>query len=476
MKLLFLAHRIPYPPNKGDKIRSHHELRALVERGHEVHLLAFADDSHDLHYQIDLGRLCASVRIIRLRKVWAKLRALFTLLSSRPLSLGYFDSWKMRRLVKRALKQQCFDAVFVFSSSMAQYIPPEWRSRTVVDLVDVDSEKWREYAARTSPPQSWIYSLEARRLRAFEYEIVAGFANSILTTSREADLLTELDEFTRRARLRILTMGVDANYYQPVRSGKPGSVIALRPVNDGAKFAEPIHRRGAKNAEEAQSERQNLCAPSAELRASAVKKSHDSVFSSSALGSTRLVFVGAMDYFANVEAVQWFVAEVFPLIRHQEPLTEFVIVGSNPTAAVKKLAEQPGVKVTGTVADVRPYLREATLCVIPLRIARGVQTKMLEAMACGKAIVATSDAAAGLRLAHDDQALLADSSSEFASTVIELIRNQELRERLGEQARRFVEMEHDWKPLLQKLTDLLEAVGQRRAPTKTKNIRAIARK
>src|SRR5215475_12892999 len=103
MKLLYLAHRIPYPPNKGDKIRSYHELRALLERGHEVHALAFADDLNDLNYQVDLARMCASVEIVPLRRAWAGARSLANLVTDRPLSLGYFASRKMRRLVDRAV-------------------------------------------------------------------------------------------------------------------------------------------------------------------------------------------------------------------------------------------------------------------------------------------------------------------------------------------------------------------------------------
>jgi glycosyltransferase involved in cell wall biosynthesis len=187
------------------------------------------------------------------------------------------------------------------------------------------------------------------------------------------------------------------------------------------------------------------------------------------------VFVGAMDYFANVEAVRWFANEVFPLIRQEEPQTEFYIVGSNPIAEVKKLAECPGVTVTGTVEDVRPYLHSATTCVVPLRIARGVQNKLLEAMACGKAIVATPEAAAGLRLAHEEQLLLAGSPVEFAAAVVETIRNESLRENLGWRARRFVEAEHNWQPLQQKLAELIENIAQRRTEFDRTNVRAIAR-
>ncbi len=169
MKLLFLAHRIPYPPNKGDKIRSFHEVSAFVARGHEVHLLAFADDVADLRYQETLAEMCASATIIPLNRSWAKLRSLASLFSHAPLSLGYFGSHRMRRDVKSKLAEGGFDVIFVYSSTMAQYVPHEFETRTVVDLVDIDSEKWRDYAHRTQPPVAWLYTLEAHRLRRYEH-------------------------------------------------------------------------------------------------------------------------------------------------------------------------------------------------------------------------------------------------------------------------------------------------------------------
>jgi glycosyltransferase involved in cell wall biosynthesis len=185
-----------------------------------------------------------------------------------------------------------------------------------------------------------------------------------------------------------------------------------------------------------------------------------------------------MDYYANVEAVEWFVAEVLPLIREQEPEAEFFIVGSNPTAQVKKLARQPGVTVTGFVQDVRPYLHSATACVVPLRIARGVQNKLLEAMACGKAVIATPQAAAGLNVRNGEDLLITDNPSEFAAAALMIIRNATLRESLGWHARSFVEAEHDWQPLLQRLIELVESVAQRQsesANSKSRKVRSIAR-
>ncbi len=404
MKLLYLAHRIPYPPNKGDKIRSHHELLGFIERGHEVHLLALADDPHDLNHQVYLELRCASAQVVPLHRHRAKWRALTCLITRRPLSLGYFASREMRRIVERSIEKHDFDVIFVFSSSMAQYVPPHLSSRAIIDLVDVDSEKWREYARHSKPPLSWLYHLEWRRLRKYEYQIITRFAHSILTTQREAALLSELNELTRRARLRVITNGVDLDYYE-----------------------------------------------------SEVRIDH-----SSQPSRPRLVFIGAMDYYANIEGVRWFVDKIFPLIRRREPETEFLIVGSNPAREIEMLDEREGVRVTGYVDDVRPYLKGATCCVIPLRVARGIQNKVLEAMAASKAIVATPESVAGLRVEDGVQLLIAQKEREFADAALRLIEDPALRDRLALQSRRFVETEHDWEPVTQEIVELAESVAFRR--------------
>jgi sugar transferase (PEP-CTERM/EpsH1 system associated) len=415
MKLLFLAHRIPYPPNKGDKIRSYNELRGFVERGNEVHLLAFADNRRDMSYRIFLAQLCASVEIVPLHRTNAKLRAATKLMTRQPLSLGYFDSRKMKRLVRQSIAQHDFDAVFVYSSTMAQYVPRELWARTIVDLVDVDSEKWRDYASFAKPPKSWLYDLEWKRLRHYEHEIVRRFAFTILTTTREASLLDDLDEFTRHARLRIINNGVDLDYFQP----------------DDEESISP---------------------------------------------TPRLVFVGAMDYYANIEGVTWFVEKVFPLIRRIEPRAEFFIVGSNPTSEVERLGRCRGVSVTGLVYDVRPFMRSATACVVPLRIARGVQNKVLEAMAAGKAIVATPEAVAGLRVRDGKELLLARTPEEFADATVSLIRQESLRRELSRKSLRFVETEHDWEPIVRSVAELTESVVRTHAVNAGNDIKKMYHK
>src|SRR5215510_7148679 len=400
MKILFLTHRVPYPPNKGDKIRSYNEMIGLIERGHEVHLMAFADDPRDLSYQLFLRRLCSSVQIVPLDRLKSKLRASVNLFTSKPLSLGYFASAIMKRLVEEAIVRQGFDAIFVYSSLMAQYVTPGQERRTVVDLVDVDSEKWREYARVKKTPLSWLYNSEWKRLRRYEYDIVSRLSHSILCTQREASLLDKLDELTRRSRLHVMTNGVDLDYFRP-------ELVAFNP-------AKP-----------------------------------------------RLVFTGAMNYYANIDGVRWFTDEILPVIRRSEPGVELLIVGSNPTSQVKKLGEREGVTITGFVDDIRPYLHGAHACVVPLRIARGIQNKILEAMAAGKAVIATPEAVAGLRVVDGDQLLVANTPREFGAAVLRLIRDPGLRRQLGYRSRHFVESEHDWEPILRKIVELVETVACR---------------
>lgn len=419
MKILFLAHRIPYPPNKGDKIRSFHELRALTERGHEVHLLAFADDPGDLGYQVDLAKICAHVEILPLNRRWAQFHALRTMLGKRPLSLGFYDNRRMRRAVTEQCALHKFDAVFVYSSTMAQYVPPEFVTRTVVDLVDADSEKWRDYSERIGFPMRHVYRTEWQRLRQYEREIVSTYAYTILTTPREAQLLNQVDEFTRRARLRTMTNGVDLKHYRC----EPWRLSALDkvPAKERQWFADT--------------------------------------------SAPRLVFTGAMDYYANIEGVKYFVEHVLPLVHLQEPRVEFMIVGSNPTEEVLALGRQAKVTVTGYVEDVRPYLQAATACVAPLRIARGIQNKVLEAMAAGRAIVASTEVAAGLQAIDGEHWLVGKSPQKMAHQIVTLIRDDKLRTELGEGARGFVEDHHDWEPLLQRFADLIEGIGARYTPS-----------
>lgn len=399
MKLLFLAHRIPFPPNKGDKIRAFHEIEGLRAAGHEIHLAAFADHRSDYRYAGDLRRLCASVAIVPLDRRVATLRSLAGAASGRSLTLAFFSSARMRREVSSIVSGVRPDAIFVYCSAMVQYVPEAYVARTVVDFVDVDSEKWREYAEAARGPRSWLCGLEWRRLRAYERSVVDRFADTIVTTEREAAFLRTPDG-AKGLRLRAIVNGVNTDHFRPADA-----------------------------------------APS----------------SDSATG--RVTFVGAMDYYPNIDAVCHFADAALPLVRARHPRVEFVIVGSRPVRRVQRLAGRPGIVVTGHVSDVRQHLHAATVCVAPLRIARGVQNKVLEAMACGRAVVATPQAIAGLGVVAGRDVLVAADAQAFADATATALGDRDLRARLGASARRFVERHHKWSDAQAEVVKLVEQLA-----------------
>ncbi|MDX9710101.1 MAG: TIGR03087 family PEP-CTERM/XrtA system glycosyltransferase [Trichloromonas sp.] len=398
MKILYLCHRIPYPPNKGDKIRSFNEVRYLAAR-HELDLLCLADDPGDLKYRADLEKICRRVAVFPLYPTRAKARGLLSLVKGNSLSAGYFHQRDMQRCCDRWLQEGDYDAVLCFSSTMAEYLfhaaSLAKGPRKVMDFCDVDSDKWLQYAAESRAPLSWLYRLENRRLADYERRIYREFGHSLLISEAEARLFRGICPEARN--VAVIPNGVDYNYFSP-----------------GHDLPRVLPAEGP-----------------------------------------HLVFTGAMDYHVNVDGVLWFCREIWPLLKKDFPKLRFTIVGSKPTSAVLALAKLDGVAVTGFVDDVRPYYRDADVCVIPLRLGRGVQNKVLEALAMGKAAVATAKANAGIQADEGTHLRLADAPRDFAAAVAALLRERGQRERLGENARRFVTERYDWATNMEQLEKLL---------------------
>jgi sugar transferase (PEP-CTERM/EpsH1 system associated) len=396
--LLFLTHRIPYPPNKGDKIRSYHLLRALSER-YRVHLGTFVDHEHDWRYLPEVERLCADVCAVRLNPTRRRLASLSGLVGGKPLSVPYYRSAALGTWVRRKVYEEGISRLVFFSSPMAQYAPSNGVDvRKIVDFVDVDSEKWLQYAGRRSWPLSWLYRREGKRLLDFEREVASAADASVFVTREEADL------FRRRAgvddrRVRSIVNGVDTSYFSPERPYE-------RPYGAGG----PV-----------------------------------------------IAFTGMMNYWANVDAVTWFTREVFPRVRERVEGVRFAIIGAQPAREVEHLAGN-GVEVTGAVDDVRPYLAHADVAVAPLRVARGIQNKVLEAMAMAKPVVSTTAALEGLDLPVDLRHGV-DAVQPFADTVVGLLSSPEERRRLGTLGRAWVQAHHDWARTLTPVFDLIENRG-----------------
>jgi sugar transferase (PEP-CTERM/EpsH1 system associated) len=395
--LLLLIHRIPYPPNKGDKIRSYHLLKHLAKH-YRVHLATFVDDPDDWQYVPHVEALCASSHFARMNPLLARVKSLAALLKNRSLSLEYYRDAKLARWVRGTVAAHGIERVLVFSSAMAQYADPYRQARRVVDFVDVDSDKWRQYADKKSWPMSWLYGYEAARLLDYERQVARDYDASLFVSAPEAALFRQLAPESG-AKIGHFSNGVDTDYFSP----EAGHANPYQP------------------------------------------------------GERALVFTGAMDYWPNVDAVQWFCDEVFPALRQRFPDLNFYIVGSRPNPAVQALGQHAGVTVTGTVPDVRPYIAHAAVAVAPLRIARGIQNKVLEAMAMARAVVVSPQALEGIDAEPGSELVLADSAPAFIDAVGTLLDGQASAiEAIGQAARAKVQRRYSWSSNLACIGENLE--------------------
>jgi len=392
--LLLLIHRIPYPPNKGDKIRSYNLLKHLA-RDYRVHLATFVDDADDWQHVPTVEAMCASSHFAALNPMLARVRSLGALLKNRSLSLDYYEDAGLQRWVDQTVVAHAIKRVLVFSSAMAQYADKYPQARRVIDFCDVDSDKWRQYADKKSWPMSWLYRHEARQLLRYERQVASQYDASLFVSHPEADLFRQLAPESVE-RIGHFSNGVDTDYFSP------------------------------------EHELANPYAPD----------------------ERPLVFTGAMDYWPNVDAVQWFCDEVFPLLRRQDPDLRFYIVGSRPAPQVQALAQVAGVTVTGTVPDVRPYIRHARAAVAPLRIARGIQNKVLEAMAMATPVVVSPQALEGIAAEPGRELLLAADAQDFADAVGQLLGRAD--NTMGLAARARVEHHYSWPSNLACIGEKLE--------------------
>ena len=359
--VLFLSHRIPYPPDKGDKIRSYNLLKGLSER-YRVHLGTFVDDPADWQHVPELRKICAETCILPLDPRWARVRSLLGLVTGRALTMSYFENPQLRGWLKALVRDRKLAGAYVYSSSMGPYVadldlgPGAAR---IMDFCDADSDKWRQYATSHGYPAKWVFAREARMLAKAESNLVASFDASLVISETEAGILRALAG-ENRGRVAILPNGVDTDYFDPNRT-------------------------------------------------------YDNPFTGAARS---VVFTGAMDYQANVDAVTWFARDLLPMVRKAVPDAVFVIVGSNPTAAVRQLESLPGVTVTGRVPDVRPYLSHAAVVVAPMRIARGVQNKVLEGLAMARPVIATPNALQGIPDARLAGVVISADPGEITDAVV----------------------------------------------------------
>lgn len=389
-KILFLSHRVPFPPDKGDKIRAGRFLEHLAGR-HEVWFGAGADDLEDLKRLTMTKARFADTCVVPLGPARRACNMAVGLVTGAPLSVARFRHPTLDRWVDKVLRTVRPDLVLVCSSAMAQYVTGRVEPTTglVVDFVDADAEKWRAYASVRSPLR-WIFAREAQTLVQFERRVLQTTAAGVLVSETERRLLAAFAP-DGAAKLHVVPNGVDTDHFQ----------------------SWPVFAEGC-----------------------------------------QVVFCGRMDYRPNIDGAQWFARDILPRVRQRCPRAVFRIVGAKPTRAVLALQQLPGVEVVGAVPDVRPYLAQASVVVAPLRIARGIQNKVLEGMAAGRPVVATPQALDGIGARIGVDVLMGADEAQFAAAVCDVLLGQ-TGDGIGAQGRRFVLQHHQWPEQLNMLDRIM---------------------
>ncbi len=398
--ILFLAHRIPFPPDRGDKIRSHHILKAIAGLA-RVHVGCLSESRQDAAHEPALGEIAASYWMPPRTKPLA-VAGLEAVLRGKSVSITAFHDSSLARWVEQVIAAHEIETIYVFSGQMGQYIPPDFKGRVVLDLVDVDSAKFEAYARQCSGVKKWLYEREARLLANLERALVKRADATLLVSTAEADLLRE--RVGKVGVISALGNGIDCKVFSP---------------ECAAQEASPYPGAGP-----------------------------------------HFVFTGQMDYPPNCDAVIRFATKILPAIRAACPSAQFHIVGRAPLPEVKRLADLALVSVHGEVPDMRRYLAHADQVVVPLTIARGVQNKVLEAMAMARAVLLSPEAATGIAARHGEHFVICETDAAFVEAALSLIDWPEDLATLEKQARECVCTTMSWPAALAPLPALIGLVRE----------------
>jgi len=401
-EILFIAHRIPFPPNRGDKIRSHHILQRLARLA-PVHVACFADDDDDIAEEVELAALARSYCLVRRSKPLV-LAGLQALAKGQPVSVSAFHDAQIADYVRKLVASGTVGTIYVFSGQVGHYVPEEFSGRLVVDFVDVDSAKFDAYAAKKGEVLGWIDAREGRLLRAEETRLAARADVSLLVSPEEASL------FRERLPARLKAAGADADV-RPLLNGIDSAFFDPGRVNPEARME--------------------------------------------ACGGPRIVFTGQMDYPPNEAAALRVIRRILPAIRSELPGASFHVVGRNPTAELLAASGRNGVHVWGRVKDIRGWIKAADVALIPLEIARGIQNKVLEAMAMEVPVVLTPAAATGIAAMPNRHFLLGESDAELAEAVARLAYAPRETRAIGLAARQFVVEQQSWASTLATLAEIV---------------------
>lgn len=401
-KVCVVSQRVPFPPNKGEKMRTYHQLLHLVETGNQVEVLTlFETDNDERDAQLLSSQLGIKVSTYRLphkikRYFWAVLK-------SQPLSVGNFFSAKLQNEINSKLDHDC-DVLMLSASSLSYYIfnSPNCETASchlLMDFMDVDSDKWAQYAATSRFPMNWVYSRESIGIRKLEAKTNKRFSTCFLIADEEVKLFER--EVDASKPVKVLGNGLDFEAFYPL---KMASVIGDQTQ------------------------------------------------------SFNFLFTGVMDYKPNVDAVLWFIKQCWPSIREKYPVAVFTIAGMNPVEEIKALNGKEGIEVTGFVDDILPYFHRANVFVAPFRLARGVQNKVLQAAACALPIVTTSMGAEGISFASKDNMWIEDNAEAFANACISIMENDDVSKEKALRAFEAIREQYSWKQQLAPLDKVLSTL------------------
>lgn len=400
MNIIVLSHRVPFPPNKGEKIRTFHQIQHLSELGHQIHLFAPYEDASELEYFNVLNdTLCQTVTAEPLQN--KAVRLLTGLRKNQPMSVANFYNKALQQKFDEFLSSNSVDAIICSASSMAEYIfnstvlnALDKKPLLIMDFMDVDSDKWGQYQQSSVFPMSLVYAREKKLLANYERQIVKQFDASYLIAQAEVELFNQ--NVLKSDKVHVMGNGLDTSDFFPPQIKQPNP--------------EPV-----------------------------------------------FLFTGVMDYKPNEDAVIWFVKNCWPTITSEHPNAKFIIAGMNPSADITQLADDKSLEVTGFVEDILPYYHQADIFVAPFRLARGVQNKVLQAFACALPVISTPMGAEGILCQADRDILIASTPDEFIARVDQLFAQPELAKNMGQNALQLVQNHYSWQGQLQPLVNLLDS-------------------
>lgn len=400
MNILFIAQRVPYPANKGEKIRSFNQIKYLAGLGHEINVLAPLESSDEIPYCKKLSSYRnISCDYTLLPQKW--IRLLSGLFQGAPLSVANFYVKAMQCKLEELLNAKKFDVIVCTSSGVAKYIFDNQKlpslphqPRLLMDFMDLDSDKWQQYADNSSLPISKIYQREARLLAEYEKKIQQLFDACFFIADAEVNLFKK--KLSSANNVFTLGNGMSTEEFYPAQKS---------PENP------------------------------------------DPVF----------LFTGVMDYKPNIDAVEWFVKTIWQNILAQYPKARFIIAGMNPTTGIEELTKFSGIEVTGFVDEILPYYHQADYFVAPFRLARGVQNKVLQAFACGLPVISTPMGAEGIDCEVNKDILLAQTTDDFIQAINLLETDVELKKSIKRNALSLIQEQYSWEGKLQVLADVINS-------------------